>query len=422
MTIPTEKTHALELDAQDELSNFRQRFVISDPDLIYMDGNSLGRLPKRTAELAQRIVYNEWGEKLISGWGERWLHAPDRVGEKIANLLGAEPEEVIVADSTSVNLFKLVVAALRMQTGKKKLITDNLNFPSDIYILQGVIELLGNRHHLEILSSPNGIHGPEQEIIDSLDTDTSILTLSHTTFKSSYTYDLPMMTQAAHKKGALVLWDLSHSVGALPIDLKVANVDLAVGCTYKYLNGGPGAPAFLYIRRDLHEQLLNPITGWMGHKNMFGFDLDYQRFDTLRSFLTGTPPVLSLSLIEPGVDMLLEAGMDKVRAKSVQQTEYLIDLWDALLKDLGFSLNTPRDPNKRGSHVSIGHEEGLRIDLALINEMNVIPDFRAPDNIRLGIAPLYTSFSDILETVTRLKKIVTEDLFKKYSHETPTVT
>jgi kynureninase len=160
----------------------------------------------------------------------------------------------------------------------------------------------------------------------------------------------------------------------------------------------------------------------MGHKNMFGFDLDYQRFDTLRSFLTGTPPVLSLSLIEPGVDMLLEAGMDKVRAKSVQQTEYLIGLWDALLKDLGFSLNTPRDPNKRGSHVSIGHEEGLRIDLALIHDMNVIPDFRAPDNIRLGIAPLYTSFSDILETVTRLKKIVTEDLFKKYSHETPTVT
>jgi len=422
MTVPTDATYAATLDVQDPLAHFRERFVISDPDLIYMDGNSLGRLPKATLALTEDLLSRQWGERLIRSWNEGWFTAPERIGAKIAALIGAQPDEVIVADSTSVNLFKLVVAALRMQRGRSRILTDNLNFPSDFYILQGAIDLLDKQHQLEIVSSPAGIHGPVMELLGQLDSDVALLTLSHTVFKSGYTYDMSLLTEAAHDTGTLVLWDLSHSVGSVPINLNTARVDLAIGCTYKYLNGGPGAPAFLYIRRDLQEQLRNPIPGWMGQKNLFQFDSAYQPATGLRSFLTGTAPIVSLSLIEAGVDLLLEAGLDNLRAKSEQQSAYLIALWEALLAPLGFSLNSPRDVQQRGSHISLGHVEGLRIDLTLLNDMHVLPDFRAPDNIRLGIAPLYTSFLDIHTTVTRLRDIVVNKLYEKYSSETPTVT
>ena len=422
MTVPTDATYAATLDVQDPLAHFRERFVISDPDLIYMDGNSLGRLPKATLALTEDLLSRQWGERLIRSWNEGWFTAPERIGAKIAALIGAQPDEVIVADSTSVNLFKLVVAALRMQRGRSRILTDNLNFPSDFYILQGAIDLLDKQHQLEIVSSPAGIHGPVMELLGQLDSDVALLTLSHTVFKSGYTYDMSLLTEAAHDTGTLVLWDLSHYVGSVPINLNTARVDLAIGCTYKYLNGGPGAPAFLYIRRDLQEQLRNPIPGWMGQKNLFQFDSAYQPATGLRSFLTGTAPIVSLSLIEAGVDLLLEAGLDNLRAKSEQQSAYLIALWEALLAPLGFSLNSPRDVQQRGSHISLGHVEGLRIDLTLLNDMHVLPDFRAPDNIRLGIAPLYTSFLDIHTTVTRLRDIVVNKLYEKYSSETPTVT
>ena len=418
----TDKTYAQELDAQDILARFRERFVFPDPNLIYTDGNSLGRLPKATAKLADNLINKQWGDGLIRSWNEGWMYAPERIGGKIAQLLGAHPDEIIMADATSVILFKLVVAGLQFQSGRKTILTDDMNFPSDIYILEGIIDLLKQGHELQILLSEDEIHGPVSAIKDKLDTNTALLTLSLTAFKSSYTYDMADLTRAAHEVGALVLWDVSHSAGALPIDLNGANVDLAVGCTYKYLNGGPGAPAFLYIRRDLQDKLVNPISGWMGKKNMFDFALSYEPDPTLRHFLTSSPPIISLSLVEPGVDLLLEAGMDRLRAKSIQQTEYLIALWEAILKDLGFTLNSPPDPDQRGSHISLGHEEGLRIDQALIHEMNVIPDFRPPDSIRIGVTPLYTSYSDIYEVVMRLKKIVSEGLYKKYSHEPPDVT
>ncbi len=422
MTVPIDAAYAASLDAQDPLSHFRERFVISDPNLIYMDGNSLGRLPKATVSLTEDVLHRQWGERLIRSWNEGWFTAPERVGAKIATLIGAQPDEVIVADSTSINLFKLVVAALRMQRGRSRILTDNLNFPSDLYILQGAIDLIDRQHQLEIVSSPDGIHGPDIELQAQLNSDVALLTLSHTVFKSGYTYDMSMLTGAAHDAGALVLWDLSHSVGSVPINLNAAQVDLAIGCTYKYLNGGPGAPAFLYIRRNLQEQLSNPITGWMGQKNLFQFESVYQPATGLRSFLTGTPPIISLSLIESGVDLLLEAGLDKLRAKSEQQSNYLFDLWGAVLEPLGFSLNSPREVRQRGSHISLGHAEGLRIDLTLLNDMNVLPDFRAPNNIRLGIAPLYTSFLDIHTTVMRLRDIVVNKLYEKYSSETPAVT
>lgn len=418
----TSAAYAAELDAADPLAHFRNRFAIADPDLIYLDGNSLGRLPQATAGMLERVARDQWGDRLIRNWNEGWFTLPEQIGGKIARLLGAQADEVIVADSTSVNLFKLIIAGLRARPGRTRILTDNLNFPSDIYILQGIIEMLGGRHHLEIIPSPDGIHGPVEAIKQRLADDVALITLSHTAFKSAYTYDMADLTGAAHAAGALVLWDLSHSAGALPVELNLAAADLAVGCSYKYLNGGPGAPAFLYVRRDLQDELMNPIAGWIGQRNPFAFALDYHPSAGLRRFLSGTSPVLSLAAIEPGVDLLLEAGIDRLRAKSLQQTEYLIDLWREWLAPLGFTLNSPLDANMRGSHISLGHPEGLRIDQALIHEMKVLPDFRQPDNIRFGITPIYTRFADIYAAAAAMQHIVRERLYEKYSVDAPVVT
>jgi kynureninase len=421
----TDLAYAQELDAADPLAPFRAAFAHPDPDLVYVDGNSLGRLPHATRAAVQDLVERQWSERLIRSWNEGWFDAPERIGAKIAKLLGAQPDEVIVADSTSINFFKLLVAGLRY-TGaadqhRTRIVTDDLNFPSDIYVIQEAINLLGRGHTLEVLCSPDGIHGPIDELRERLP-GAALLTLSHTVFKSGYTYDMAAVTQMAHAAGALVLWDLSHSAGAVPIDLNGANADLAVGCTYKYLNGGPGAPAFLYVRRDLQEQLANPIAGWMGQANLFDFALEHRPAGGLRRFLSGTPPVLSLAPIEIGVDILLAAGMEDVRAKSVAQTEYLIRLWEALLRPLGYTLNSPRSPAQRGSHISFGHPEGLRIDLALIRDCNVLPDFRQPDNIRIGIAPLYNSFADVHTVATKLAEVVTEEVYAHYPKDKPLVT
>lgn len=422
MPVRTDIEYARACDAHDDLARFRQEFVISEPDLIYLDGNSLGRLPKATATLAAQIIGEQWGERLIRSWNETWFTAPERIGAKIAQLIGAHPDEVIIADSTSVNMFKLVTAMLKAEPDRRRLLTDDLNFPSDLYILQGVIDLLGKQHTLEIARSVDGIHGPIEEVQTLLDERVALLTLSHTVFKSGYTYDMAAMTKAAHDVGAYVLWDLSHSVGAMPIDLHAANVDLAIGCTYKYLNGGPGAPAFVFVRRDLQERLGNPITGWMGQRRLFDFALQYEPAAGMRHFLSGTPSIISLALIEPGVDLLLEAGLERLRAKSERQSAYLIALWEALLEPLGFHLNSPRAVQHRGSHISFGHVEGLRIDLALINDLQVLPDFRAPTNIRIGIAPIYTTFSDLLAAMLRIRQAVVDRVYERYPIDAPIVT
>ena len=417
----TDLAYAQQLDAQDPLAHFRTQFVIDDPDLIYLDGNSLGRLLKRSRDLAEDLVARQWGQRLIRGWNEGWIELQSQIGGKIGQLIGAAADEVIVADSTSINLFKLALAAVNFNNGRSKIITDDLNFPSDLYILQGVARLAKRPLQLQIIPS-DGIHGPVEALAATIDDDTALVALSHTVFKSSYTYDLAKITQLAHNAGALMLWDMSHSVGSVPADLHAANSPLAVGCTYKYLNGGPGAPAFLYVQRDWQRKLGNPITGWMGHESMFDFAPDYERDAGLRHFLTGTPPVLSTALIEPGVDLLLEAGMDRLRDKSVQQTSYLLDLWREWLAPLGFRLNSPTEAAQRGSHISLGHDDGWRISQALINEMRVIPDFRKPDNIRLGIAPIYTRYTDIYEAMHRLRQVMLEKLYERYSSMENTVT
>jgi kynureninase len=283
-----------------------------------------------------------------------------------------------------------------------------------LYILQGLKRVTGRPLTIQVIPSADGIHGPVDAIADAIDSDTALVTLTHTVFKSGYVYDMTALNALAHKAGALTLWDLSHSVGSVIVELNQANSDLAVGCSYKYVNGGPGAPAFLYVRCDLQDRLGNPISGWMGQKDMFDFALNYEPATGIRQFITGTYPMLSLTAVEPGVDLLLEAGMERLRAKSMQQTEYLIALWDSELQPFGFTLNSPRDADRRGSHVSIGHEDALRIDLAMINDVKVLPDFRPPNNIRLGITPLYTSFEEIWTAVHRIHRVMTEKLYEKY--------
>ncbi|MBI4674259.1 MAG: kynureninase [Chloroflexi bacterium] len=435
-TLALDLACARELDAHDPLARFRDEFVISqevaasvtegrplttDPDTLYLDGNSLGRLPKRTVARLQNAIEHEWGKRLVRGWGEGWMDAPARIGAKIAQLIGAQRDEVIVADSTSTNFYKLVYAALDARAGRTQIVTETVNFPTDAYILQGIARTRGVE--ITYVDSTDGITISTDAIVNAIERNKcALVTLTHTAFKSGYVYDMQAVTDAAHRAGALVLWDLSHSVGSLPVDLNACDADLAVGCTYKYLNGGPGAPAFLYVRRDLQEQLLNPIQGWFGQRDQFAMGFEYAPAQGMTRFLVGTPPMLSLLAIEAGVDLLLEAGIENLRAKSVQQTEFLIALWDAWLKPFGVTLNSPRDANMRGSHVSLGHPDGLRIDRALIEEMHVIPDFRPPDNIRFGIAPIYTRFEDIYCAMERMRRVMQEKLYEKYPSERRVVT
>ena len=414
--------YALWLDAEDELARFREEFVLAEPDLIYLDGNSLGRLPRRTAEVLDSTVSDTWGRDLIRGWNAGWYDAPGRIGDRIGQLVGARNGQVVVSDSTSVNLFKLVMAALSLQTGRELIVSDTLNFPSDLYVLQGCIRLLGNQHRLHLVPSGDGITIDLPTMLRAIDDRTALVTLSHVAFKSGFLHDAAAVTARAREVGALVLWDLSHSVGVVPIELDSWGVDMAVGCSYKYLNGGPGAPAFLYVRRELQELVRSPIWGWFGQRNPFRFDLAYGPTEGIDRFLAGTPPVLSLMALEPALDLTLEAGIGRIREKSATLTSYLVYLAEKVLAPLGFALGTPRDAARRGSHVSIRHPEGYRINRALIEEMQVLPDFREPDNIRLGLAPLYTSFSEVWEGVDRVRRVVVEERYRHYRQERLLVT
>ncbi len=417
------REYALQLDEHDPLASYRDGFVISDPSLIYLDGNSLGRLHKSVIVRMQTAIEDEWGSNLIRGWTKGWWEAPMRLGDKIAQLLGAAPGQVIVGDQTSVNLFKLATAALNLRPERRRIVTDTFNFPSDLYILQGIVELLGRRHEIIRIGSLDDDITPDLSALESsIDGDTALVTLSHVTFKSGYLYDMHHITELAHRKGALVLWDLSHSAGALPIELDDCNVDFAIGCTYKYLNGGPGAPAFLYVNKPLQAQTVSPIWGWWGQTQPFAFDLDYRPAPGVQRFQAGTVPVLSMIALEAGLTPSLEAGIQRLREKSIGLTQYAVDLTDSLLTPLGFKLGSPRDSKLRGSHVSLRHPDGYRINRALIDEMNVIPDFREPDNLRLGFAPLYTSYLDVWEGFDRIRKIMVEKRYEKYPQQRLLVT
>ncbi|MEX0323744.1 MAG: kynureninase [Puniceicoccaceae bacterium] len=417
---------ARELDATDPLSDFRSKFLGLHDDLIYLDGNSLGPLPAGTSERLQTLLEDEWGNGLIRSWNSHWYDLPTRLGDLLAPLIGANAGEVCFCDSVTVNLFKLASAALGAMPDREKIVTDTLNFPSDYYALEGLIGIHGNRHILERIPSDDGITIDPQKLVDAIDTDTVLVTLSHVVFKSGFMHELEPICEKARKMGALVLVDLSHSVGSVPIDLSSWGVDLAVGCSYKYLNGGPGSTAFLYVRKELQDQLQPQLAGWLGSDKPFDFDPHYKPIEGIRRFLVGTPPIVSLQAVEQGIRLLLEAGMDQVRAKSIQQTELLLDLYDAILEPLGFSLGSPRDSSARGSHVSFKHSEAFRINKAMIHPPEgkpcIIPDFRTPNNLRLGIAPLFISHEDIVRAVYRIQEIVVNNEYTAFSHESAAVT
>lgn len=411
----TDRSYALELDENDPLRAFRDKFVIHDPELIYMDGNSLGRLPKAVLERVNSIVEIEWGRNLIRSWNDGWWDAPVRIGEKIRGLIGADKGQVIVCDSVSVNFFKLTMSALSLRKERSKIVTDSLNFPSDLYILQGCADLLGNKHKIVRIRSLDGEITPDLDALyKEIDQDTALVTLSHVLFKSGYLYDMEAITKKAHEAGALIIWDLCHSVGAVPVELDVCEVDFALGCTYKYLNGGPGSQAFLYVNKIHSEISRSPIWGWWGQKDPFSFNIDFNPADGLQKFSTGTQPIISMLAIESALEPMIEAGVESLREKSVNLSEYFIKLSDMILAPLGYQLGSPRNPSLRGSHISLRHPEGYRINRVLIENLKVIPDFREPDNIRYGLAPIYTSYLDVWEAIERSRLAVEEKLYDQF--------
>jgi kynureninase len=416
------RREADERDREDPLAHYRDEFVVADEGLIYLDGNSLGRLPKRAEALVARAVREEWGGRLVRGWNEGWVDAPRRLGDKLARLLGARDGEVLVSDSTSVNLFKLAVAALKAREGRAGIVTDELNFPSDLYVLDGAAKLLGGGRRVTTVAARDGLSVDAADLAASIGSDTALVSLSHVSYKSGFLHDMRAVTEMAHAAGALVLWDVSHSAGVVPIDLEASGADLAVGCTYKHLNGGPGAPAFLYVRRGLQSALENPVPGWFGREEPFTFAPGFVPASGAERFLVGTPPILSLAGAEAGVDLALEAGVEAARAKSVAMGRFLERLWESMLEPRGVTLRSPRDAAQRGSHLSLGHPEALAIDRALIAEMNVIPDFRPPDVLRFGFAPLYNTFEDLFEGVIRFRRVLDEELWRRHTGEGPVVT
>lgn len=422
----THETFSFELDKNDSLKKFRNEFYFANKNTIYLDGNSLGRLPVKTKTLLADIIEKQWGTELIESWNKHWYSKSAELGDKIAQIIGASKGEVIVTDNTSVNLYKLAFAALKFQTEKTEILSDIHNFPTDLYILQGVIKQFGTNYQLKLAKSDNEISIHSEMIKPEITNNTALVLLSLVSFKSSYLYNARKITDWAHQKGALVCWDLSHAAGAVPVALNNINADLAVGCTYKYLNGGPGSPAFLYVRKDLQDKLYSPIQGWFGDHKPFEFELNYRPSNGIQKFLSGTPPVLNQMAIEPGLDILIEAGMENIRKKSIQQTEYFIWLTQTVLSEYNFKIGSPIDAATRGSHVSIQHNEAYRICQALIHPINVdlkiIPDFREPNNIRFGITPLYTTFNEIWKTIFRIKQIVESKEYEKLSDKRKSIT
>jgi kynureninase len=411
------RKRAAALDAADPLASFREAFVCDDPELIYLDGNSLGRLPAASVERIGRVVRDEWGSGLVRSWSH-WADLPVQVGDLIGEaLLGAAPGQVAVSDSTTVNLYKLAVAALDARPGRTVIVGDGDNFPTDRYVLEGLAAQRGLESRDVRADIDEGID--LDALHDAVDEDVALVTLSHVAYRSGALADLAAVNAIAHEAGALVLWDLCHSAGAVPVELDATGADLAVGCTYKYLNGGPGAPAFLYVRRDLQERLRQPIWGWFGQRDQFAMGPAYDPVPGIERFLTGTPAIAGIVAVEQGVRGLAEAGIDRLRAKGLALTGYLIELAEAWLP--GMDLATPKDPERRGSHVSLRHRDAWRITQALIDQ-KVIPDYRTPDRLRLGPAPITTRFTDVWDGMDRLRKIVDDKVYERYSAERSRVT
>ena len=395
---------ASELDAADPLARFRSRFVAADdPSVVaYLDGNSLGRPLAVTGERLAGFVAGAWGRRLIRSWDEAWMAEPLAVGDRLAEVaLGAAPGQVIVADSTTVLLYKLIRAGVGARPGRDEVLVDRGNFPTDRFVMEGVAAECGLS--VRYLSPPHAAGVRLADVAAALSERTALVVLSHVAYRSGFIADMAAITRAAHEAGALMLWDLCHSVGALPIDLDTGDVDLAVGCTYKYLNGGPGSPAFGYVATRLQEGLRQPVWGWMGASDPFAMAADYRPAKGIRKFISGTPPVLAMQPLKDMLELIAEAGLAAVRRKSVALTEHAIALADEMLAPLGVVLASPRDAAERGSHITVDHPRFADV-IATLWERGVIPDFRPPDGIRIGLSPLSTSFAELergIEAIVR---------------------
>ncbi len=389
--------HCRALDRDDPLRSRRDAFSLPE-GIVYLDGNSLGALPKVTEQRVRDVIAGQWGKDLIKSWNVHdWIFAPARIGAKIARLIGAKPNEVVVTDSTSLNVFKALHAALRLRPERRVILSDEGNFPTDVYMAQGLAGLLGQDYTVKTVAPA--------EVARSLDDTVAVLMLTEVDYRSGRRYDMAALTKAAHANGTLALWDLAHSAGAFPVHLNRCGADFAVGCGYKYLNGGPGAPAFIFVAEHLQADARQPLYGWMGHNAPFAFDLGYEPRPGIEKFLVGTPPMLSLVALEAGLDQFAEVDMEQLRSKSMALCDLFIALVEQQLPAAGLTLASPRNAEERGSQVSFRHPEGYPIMQALIAR-GVIGDFRAPDILRFGFTPLYVSYADIWEAVVRFVAVM----------------
>jgi kynureninase len=396
------REQAAALDAGDPLREFRELFELP-PDVIYLDGNSLGPLPRSTRDRLSELVEGEWGTRVIRGWDEGWIDLPVTVGDQIGGLLGAGPGQTVVGDSTSVCFYKLASAALELRPGRSEIVTDVDNFPTDRYVLEGIAQQRG----LEIVWAQfDRTRGPVADEVAALVGErTALVSFSHVSYRSAFVADMAAVTRAAHEAGALMLWDLSHSVGSVPVALDADGADLAVGCTYKYLNGGPGAPAFMYVRRELLPEVGQPIWGWLGRRDPFEMAPGYESAADARRLLSGTPPVLGLAAVQQGAGIVSRAGIDRIREKGIALTELAIAIVDSRLADFGVSVASPRQASCRGAHVALAHPDARALCAGLI-ERGVIVDFRGPDVIRLGLSPLVTRYVDVWDALEVLRALL----------------
>jgi kynureninase len=400
----TTRNACLALDAEDSLAPLRAQFALP-AGVIYLDGNSLGARPVAALERAQAVIAQEWGDGLIRSWNSAgWRDLPQRLGNRLASLIGAGDDEVVVTDTTSINLFKVLGAALKVQAGRaperKVIVSESSNFPTDLYIVQGLMDLLQQGYSLRLVDSP-------EALAQAIDQDVAVVLLTHVNYKTGYMHDMAALTALIHECGALAIWDLAHSAGAVPVDLRQADADYAIGCTYKYLNGGPGSQAFAWVSPKLCDLVAQPLSGWFGHVRQFDMESGYEPSKGIARYLCGTQPITSLAMVECGLDIFAQTDMLSLRRKSLALTDLFIQLVEERCAAHDLTLITPREHAKRGSHVSFEHPQGYAVIQALIAR-GVIGDYREPRIMRFGFTPLYTSFTEVFDAVQILGEILDE--------------
>ena len=417
----TEIILSQKLDQNDPLKDFKKEFINNDNE-IYLDGNSLGKLPKLSKKKVINVIENEWGNNLIASWNDHWLDMVDRTSSKLEKLFNASNNEIIIGESTSVYLYQILCSLLKSNKYKHHFISDNLNFPSDLYVINGICNSNKDCNSTTV-NYETDIEANIDLLKETIKNKPGIICLSLVSYKSSWIYPMKDLNDWAIKNDSIIVWDLSHAAGAVNIDFKKTNTQIAVGCTYKFLNGGPGSPAYLYVKKDLIEFIQNPINGWFGHSNPFSFSKSFDQDKGIKKFSNGTPSIISIVPIEIGLDIILKAGIESIEIKSKKQTEYLKNLIIKFLIPVGFNLESPINCSNRGSHISISHSESWRICKSLqTGQIKIIPDYRPPKYIRLGISPLYTSFEDLVKTVFKLAEIVKKKQYLRHSNDKPKVT